>query len=310
LATTSAALAAAVLDSLEKCGLEFAVLHGEESIAAGNVFSDLDVVVGTHPAAALSQASIVLGDAGVYPILIWDYDVGGTTTVFLATADASEGVQLDLMYDPLGRGKYGAKTGPMLASRVSGERWPTVGTQCRTAYLIRKRHVKGDFGRLERLLSDARQFANADFNSIVRETFSSPVADSILGLVAGNGRFGSVPFARSYKLRNALRLVRRVLRPTGFWVEIGGESGSELIGRVLVRFKRFLPVVETGRRPRGVGAQVRWVASDVVPVRWRPGLFVSQRFGLPRGDLRIPTFDDVDRLCSRIVDAMRIRTGI
>jgi len=307
LATTNARLAAAVLDSLEGSGLEFAVLHGEEAIAAGDVTSDLDVVVAIHPIAAVAQAAAQLESAGLFPVIVWDYDVGGTATVLLATRDASEGVQLDLMYDPSGRGKYGARTGPMLASRVSGVRWPTVGDEHRIAYLIRKRHVKGDEGRLNVLLSEARQIFQPQFMTLVRETFSRRVADSIQDLVDGRGSARRVPYPGGYRFRNAWRRAKRILHPTGFWVEIADESAAEAVVEVAERFKRFLPAVAVGVRPSGLLARIGWILSIVAPVRWRAGVYLSGGFGWPRGDLRLAALGDLDILCSQIVHGMNTR---
>ena len=303
MATTDARLAAAVLDSLAQSGLEFAVLHGEQGIARGESVSDVDVVVAMKPRLVIERASASLESAGLRPIMIWDYDVGGTATVFLTTSDASDGVQLDLMYDPHGQGTYGARCGPMLASRVNGERWPTVGEAHRIAYLIRKRHVKKDAERLRELLSEARLFPQTEFSSLVRETFASRVAVSILDLVAG-GRSSHIPLPRGYRASNAARGARRLLRPTGFWVEITGESATALALGVARRFERFLPVVAMSRRPRGGLAQMSWIMSKVVPVRWRAGVFVSVGIGWPRGDLRLVVPNDLDELCSRIVEAM------
>lgn len=296
-----------MLDSLDQSGLEFAVLHGEEAIAAGEVGSDLDVVVGTHPIAALEQVSRLLESAGVRPVMVWDYDVGDTATVFLATEDASEGVQLDLMYDPRGIGKYGAKTGPMLASRAMGARWPVVGAPHRIAYLVRKRDVKQDPVRLSALVSQAREIDPPVFSDVVNETFSPKVAASILDLVAGRETGSRVPFPFGYQARNNWRRVTRVLKPTGFWVEIVGESGVEGAHLIAGRFQRFLPIVEVSGRPGGGLAQMSWLWSTVAPVRWRAGLLVtwipSSNRRWPRGDFEVQT-DGLRTLCERVVEAM------
>jgi hypothetical protein len=309
MATTNARLAAVVLDSLAQSGLEFALLHNEEAVATGTVASDLDVVVGLRPEAAIEQASPFLEAAGLRPIMVWDYDVGATATFFLATHDASEGVQLDLMYDPAGRGKYGAKTVPMLASSFPGVRWPHVGPAHRTAYLIRKRFVKQDAIGLRRQITEAGQFASVDFSAVVRETFSRPVANSVLELVGGRGLSSHVPYPAAYGARNLMRRLRRVVRPTGFWVEISGQSAIEVAEGVANRFLRFLPVVAATERPRGQLAQVGWFLSRVFPVRWRAGVVVSAGSGRPRGDLQLEAAVGVDEVCSRVVDAMSRRVN-
>jgi hypothetical protein len=309
MATTNARLAAAVLDSLAQSGLQFALLHNEGAIATGQVPSDLDVVVGVPPGAVIQRVSTLLEAAGLRAIMVWDYDVGDTATIFLATSDASEGVQLDLMYDPVGRGKYGAKTGPMLESSVPGLRWPHVGPMHRTAYLIRKRSVKQDAIGLRRQITEAGRFSPVDFSSVVRGTFSRRVANSVLGLVEGRGLSSHVPYPAAYGARNLMRRLRRVVRPTGFWVDISGHSAMEVAEGVANRFLRFLAVAVATERPRGHIAQLGWVVSRVLPVRWRAGVVVSAGSGRPRGDLQLEAAVGVDEMCSRVVDAMSRRVN-
>ena len=303
MATTDAKLAAAVLDSLAESDLEFALLHNEGAIAAGTVPSDLDVVVGVPPVAVIQRAAALLEAEGLLPIMLWDYDVGDTATVFLATRDASQGVQLDLMYDPRGRGKYGAKTRPMLASSVPGKRWPHVGPLHRTAYLIRKRSVKQDDAGLRRHITDAGRFSSPEFTHAVRETFSRRVATSVLGIVEHGVASSHVPYPAAYGARNLVRRLRRVVRPTGFWVDISGGSASDVAEGVASRFLRFLPTALATERPAGRIAQSRWVLSQVLPVRWRASVVVSAGTGRPGGDLQLEA-SGVDEACRRIVDAM------
>lgn len=307
MATTDANLAVAVLDALEESGVEFAVLHGETEIASGRATSDLDLVVATNPIFALERASALLHRAGLSPILAWDYDVAGTVTVFLATSNASEGVQLDLMHDPDGRGRYGARSGLMLASSMRGTRWPTVTPLHQLGYQIRKRHVKRDPARLETLLSEARSMTHDTFRPAVRDAFSTRAAESITALVAGQRMGSKAPYPHGFRYRDSARKLTRIIRPAGFWAEIAGESTAIAAHAVAARFSRLLPRVATSERPRKNAAmQLNWLVSEVAPVRWRAGLFVSSASdpGIPRSDV---TLDDgsTDELCSSVVSAMR-----
>jgi hypothetical protein len=296
-------LAAEVLDALVAAGVEFAVLHNEEETAAGEVTSDLDLVVAQEPRTVLSLARSWLERVGVCPVVLWDYDVGHTSTVFLATADASEGVQLDLMYDPMGHGKYGARTDRMLETRVDGVRWPTVGSLHRLAYLMRKRHVKQDEERLTALIAEARFLPTLEMETAFLETFSPKIARSLVQIASGMAS-RAVPYPRGYRIRDVARRVGRIRKAAGFWVEIEGGPSPDLLNAVADRFGRFLPVTGASLRPSAFWAEVEWWRAEVAPVRWRAGLFASDGADWPRGDLRVAPSDDLDVLCVQIVAAM------
>lgn len=307
MATTNASLAADVLDGLIDAGVEFAFLHGEQEAAAGVVKSDIDLVVANKPTSVLAVARPCLERIGVRPFVLWDYDLGHTSTVFLATADASEGVQLDLMCDPKGHGKYGARTGAMLESRVAGVRWPAVGHLHRLAYLVRKRQVKQDHERLQALLVEIRSFPAQEVGAVLRESFAPQIAGNLAEIISGRATGGSAPYSSSYRVRDMVRKAGRLRRPAGFWVEMAGDPHSDLLDTVAGRFGRILPMVATGFRPPGFLSQVEWLRTEVAPVRWRAGLFVSGGAGWPSGDLRVEKSEDLDGICSRVVRAMSQR---
>jgi hypothetical protein len=307
MATTDARLAAAVLDGLATAGIEFAVLHNEETIAAGEVHSDLDVIVATKPRTAIRDLAPYLEQVGLRPIVLWDYDVSETLTAFLVTPDASEGVQLDLMFDPMGQGKYGARTGRMLERRVAGVRWPTASPIDRLAYLIRKRHVKRDSLRLNTLLTQARLFPAAELQGVIHETFSPRIATGLVSMANGATPKQASAYPLGYRLRDLARRVKRLRNPAGFWVEIAGDPPLELLDSIAERFGRILPVAGAGLRPRWLVSRFGWLLTVLAPVRWRAGLYVSGGTGWPSSDLRLPPNHDLDTLCSQIVEAMHAR---
>src|SRR5438552_15767372 len=142
MATSSGRLAAAALDALAASAVRFAVLHKEDLVATEAIESDVDIVVAGDPMAVLGGALPALHGAGLHPVAFWPYDVARTGTIFLATADATEGVQLDMLSDPKGEGKYGVRSAVLLARAVPGLRWPTISREHRLLYLLRKRSVK------------------------------------------------------------------------------------------------------------------------------------------------------------------------
>jgi hypothetical protein len=307
MATTDARLAAAVLDGLAATGIPFAVLHNEDKIADGNVESDLDIVVGVEPRTVVRRLSESLQEVGLRPVLLWDYDVSMTVTVFLVTSDASEGVQLDLLCDPMGHGKYAARTGRLLQGRVAGTRWPTVNSVDCLAYLVRKRHVKGDVRRLDDLLAQARSLPANELHNSLSETFSPRVATQLKRMIDEARPDQNAAYPLGYSFRDLARRAVRLGSPVGFWVEVEGDPPFDTLNSIAEVFKRILPMSRAGMRPRSVAAQVPWLLSVVAPVRWRAGLYISGGTGWPGGDLRLPPAQSISESCAHIVDAMNGR---
>ncbi len=129
MATTDPRLALASLEGMRAAGVRFALLHGADRLSGGEV-SDVDLVVAEDPVSVVQRAAVSWQTRGLVPVVLWPYDIGGTATVFLATPDASEGVQLDLLHDPEGVGKYGVKSGALLASATQAAALPTVSDAC------------------------------------------------------------------------------------------------------------------------------------------------------------------------------------
>lgn len=153
MATTDAALVGTLLDALEATHVPYAILHREADAANGVIDSDVDVAVG-RPATevALNIASAVR-HAGVGLALIWPYDSNSLTTFWL-TRDCKAGAQLDLLNDPDGEGRYGIRTDAALRRAERGARWLRLPPEIEALYLLSKRWVKGDIGRIGGLLGN------------------------------------------------------------------------------------------------------------------------------------------------------------
>ena len=265
MATTDSRLALASLEGMREAGVAFALLHGLERLRQDQL-SDVDIVIAENPGAVVRRSMASWLTRGMMPVVVWPYDIGGTATVFLATPDASEGVQLDMLHDPAGVGKYGIKSGALLASAGSSASVPTVSDIASLIYQWQKRTVKRQAARLDELTRlalavDARELL-AMSEAV---TGSSRAAERMLRSEPAS-RAGS-----SHPLLQGSRLAQRVVRPIGFWAHTAqAEIGVEMARRM----SRFLVGATTQPTPPLV-RQPAWWATAVMPIRLRPGVFVS-----------------------------------
>ena len=131
--TTSGELARACLAGLRDAGAKFAVLHDYEQLESDRM-SDVDIVVGQDPRTVIRATESMWRERGLLPIILWPYDIGGTATLFLATPDARDGVQLDMLHDPVWHRKVrGSERHPAPIRR--GKADCPRGGKCGAAYL-------------------------------------------------------------------------------------------------------------------------------------------------------------------------------
>lgn len=231
-----------MLDCLDRCDIEYAILHGADRVDSQSVVSDIDVVVGVSPPEVIRRVSRCLESAGLVPVMEWPYDVAQTRTVFLATVDGGDAVQLDMLHDRWGLGKYAVKSDALLqrSARTNGR--PVLAPVDELVYLIRKRTVKRDATALAALRARMSEVPARDLEVSIRSTLSSSGRRSVRAFVAGVER------ARALRPLNGLsdlvRRVRRLFRPTGFWVHCADEQTAEFL---CTRFATYLPnVVRSG----------------------------------------------------------------
>jgi hypothetical protein len=307
-ATTGGRLARAALDALASVGVGFVVLHHESAVAHADARGDVDLAVADPPRVILERARAAWSAVDLHPVMVWSYDVGLTVTVFLATGEGRDGVQLDLLHDPDGLGKYGVKSSVLVAAGVPGQRWLMANPDHELLYSIRKRSFKRDRRRLADLLSAARMTPPLRLAAEVPRLFSPRGADLMRSALEGDvdevmGRSAADP------LHEAARRVGRLTRPPGFWVEMTttATDAAASARKLADRFGGYLPHAAAGHRPASTVKAWAWWLHDVAPVRWRPGLFVSWSSGVdrwPSADL-VVTSDgsDIDHLARRIVTA-------
>ncbi|MDP9333498.1 MAG: hypothetical protein M3Q30_09350 [Actinomycetota bacterium] len=309
--TTSGTLAGSLLDVVAKAGAEFAVLHRESEILDGAVTSDIDIAVGGD-ALSTVRALIEPADAiGLAPVLVHPYDIRSVTT-FWATADAREGVQLDLTCDPRGLGRDGFRTTKMLAHAKAGTRWPVLDELDQALYLLRKRQMKRDAVRTADALWDVQSHfgvgAAADRAEVLFGRGAGASVQNLLrrGADARNRGVGAHLF------RSIRRVVWRVAQPIGFWVDLEDAAARPSMGEaVAARFGRFLIGSVFVARAGGGLQNGAALSREFVLRRWRAQLLVTTGVNStwPRPDCTAQATDrDLDAVSTVVVGAMRDRT--
>lgn len=299
--TTSGELARVCLAGLMEAGVRFAVLHGYEQLETDRI-SDIDVVVAQDPRAVIRETERYWREAGLVPIIVWPYDIGATVALFLTTRDAREGVQLDMLYDPEGIGRYGVRSDVLLRFVEERPLAPVVDQAARLLYLWQKRTAKDEIDRLDSLRREAIGIGRDRLESMSREITGS--VSSARGLIGSE--IVTSPRRRPAVMARLSRLVKRLRRPTGAWVHVRlDEVGSELAGRL----SRHLVIVRSGNLPPLL-RQALWYLVDVAPVRYRPGIFIS--VGQQPRFVVAPDFEIVtnhpDQAAAELVEALTKRT--
>lgn len=299
MATTDARLAMASLEAMRSAGVPFALLHGYERLQRGRV-SDLDIVVDEDPYLILLRVASQWASHGMVPVVLWPHDIGGSACVFLSTRDASEGVQLDLLYDQRGVGRYRLKSHALLAAADITQALPVVSHTASLIYQWQKRTVKRQTAQLQELTQLATTVEATALLAASEAITGSPTAarNMIEGRMTRDAHRLSRPAERS------IRLARRLMRPVGVWAHATEAAvGAQLASR----FSRFLVYAETQPSP-SAARQPAWWATSIMPIRLRPGVFVSTgqlpRWGTP--DVLLGTLP-VDAAAHRLVAAMTTR---
>jgi len=294
MATTSPEAALNAVAAIEKTDVRFAILHNETALAAGAVSSDVDMVVDRAVGELVRAVAGGWAACGLYPIIVWPYDVGGTGSIFLTSSDAREGAQLDILHDAAGRGRYGARSDLLLGRVEAGRRFPIVSPAERAAYLLAKRLSKGKIDEALRLVDQAAS------TGIALEVLEPRVADVVAAFI----RDGSMP-RRWRRIPSPGHILTRLLHPVGGWVEIRTENGEALAEELIRRFGRFLPHARHIAAPH----LATWTTS-VAPIRWRAGVVASHgaRIGMtPAPDVLIEGPASTDEACEMAVLSLASR---
>lgn len=262
------------LDVLEATGLGFVVLHREAEIGKDSLGSDLDLAVEVRADDVVRRTAGALKEVGLLPVIRWPYDIGGAVTFFLSTETGDHGIQVDLLHDPRGRGRYGLRTGELLKRAMMGKRYPVPDPLDERLYLVHKRWCKGETSALGLELEALHDEGDIkDAHDRVQDLFALQAAGSLQLLLDGRS---PKPSGAMSRLRQLPRQLGRAVSPIGYWVEIVGpkSEAQKLTESLRSRFEGWVIHLSTGERPSGLAAY-RWWARQVMPIRLRPGVFLS-----------------------------------
>ncbi len=300
-----------VLEALRSAEIRFVVLHKEPLVGTSDLNSDLDLVAAMPAPAALDLVRETLRADGLRVAVLWPYDLGRTATAFITTTNGDEGAQIDFLFDPMGRGRYGVRTEEVLRRAISGVRFPVPDPIDQQLYLTRKGACKNQRDRVQEGLVGLTSLTSADEAVYrARQLFSRSAAFEMIHLIRGSASVKSVRPSRV--VGTVWRWFGRVRRPVGLWAELVGPEAAAEVGAGLLerRFSRWLVRTGRGRRVAG-GLGVFWWLRQVAPVRLRAGLFVSwaRQASWPPADLTIQTGGEggLDEMASAIVEAFVTR---
>lgn len=297
MATTDGRLALAAARAVLDSNVTAAVLHGGEKLLAERVTSDVDLVADRPLADVVQAVRETWKVSGLYPVVVWPYDVGGTGTVFLANQDASQGVQIDVLHDPLGRGQYGARSVALLGQSELRAGLSQVPDEVAAPYLLSKRLRKGEFDVARSIVADQR---GPELEMQARRVLSPKASSQVLSFIeSGTWRRRSSP----PKLGHT---VHRLRHPVGAWIAVGGPESGAGVDLLAARFGRFLPHSVIIRSSAGWWERLR----SLYGTRWRPGLvFQASARGFPgiRPDLCLEEWSGVDQAARSIVSGLSHR---
>lgn len=285
--TTSSVQAQLALKMLDDCGVEYALLHNAKSILNGEGLSDVDVVVRDDPWEIVARA--VRNRRGLRLAMLWEYDFGALTT-FWTTNDGSEGVQLDLLRDASGKGKYRVRTDALLA-HVDSDVWPPRLTRpAELVYLLSKRMCKGDHDRAAKALEELASLP--DWERLVARISPRRCASVRRAL---SGKFPGRAYATwmTWRSRLSRRGIARLRFPAGLRLRLPDCDSPEAVRD---RFDRVLVRVVLRKAPRwnwDLHTRVLLVSPTLVLLTSRRSDSIAGKGSLPH-----------TTISARIVDAL------
>jgi hypothetical protein len=250
--TTDTLLAQRLLRVLDAHNVEYLVLHNAPDIANGKPISDVDTIVRCKPWRVVAQLLDEESRHGLSLVMTWEYDFGALTS-FWMSADGSDGVQLDLLEDADGRGRYGFRTERAFSFADTSEWPPRLSRPAMLVYLLSKRIAKGDLDRADGVARELNDLGRPYHLELLSPRCRWLSARAI------NGHFPTSRYRHFVKWRSRASLlgIRRLARPTGITVSVPAADEKALM-HICNRFSAVLARVSLVADQRAGEALRRW----------------------------------------------------
>lgn len=254
--------------------------------------SDVDVVSLEPASVVLSALVDALSPDHLCLVMHWEYDRGGLTS-FWVDPSGLRGVQLDILHDPAGRGRYGLRTEEALRGAVRGSRYQKLNDADRLCYLAVKRYRKGDTDEVARIAQTIRQTPLGAQGGSLSRRGKSALTRALRGQVMGGL---AKRLQRSSEYASG-RAIRRLRYPVGVVVVLEGSHVAEL-RELASKVSRVLPGAVVLEQPSPKSLAVAYQS------RYRPYVVLQARRYL-RPDIAIEWCEESE-MPSRLVRAMTI----
>lgn len=293
MATSSAAAAADALHVLREID-PFALVLGN-AVSLAEVASDVDVVVQMDPRRIAAGLCHEFRPSALNIVLAWRYDLG-SWSLYLANGDLSRYAQLDLTFDPGGRGRYGFRSDRIRAG--DGAEAGCVDPVDLQLYLLRKRALKGDMAAAESIAAELRDgLQMVDLVDRLGQLFRPSVARSLqLFVQQGRSRTWGLRADGSgvRSLERVPRILGRVDNRPGLWLHVLDRSLAEDLHQAV---ERVLRVSIVGTAPFHLSAL-------------RGGVTISSGVRTPRQADAVAGSTDLEGLVAEFVELSSAHTSL
>lgn len=247
MATTNNELGVRLLRAADALGVRYCLLHNADDLLTDDLVSDIDTAVARDPWAVVLDLLKYFSGTDLHLVMLWEYDYGALTS-FWCTDSGIDGVQLDLLCDPTGRGRYGLRTEAALKlSSTADPSWPPrIPPDASLVYQLSKRIVKGDKMRADQVSRLLAGIGTPD--ALIGRLLARRRADDCR-TYNRSGRLPRRPATMRWRRRVARHGLERLVRPAGHALRVSASSKLEA-AELMAPFGRFLARTSTldGRR--------------------------------------------------------------
>jgi thymidylate kinase len=244
---TAEQLLTTIIKRLQLSAAKFAIIHGSTD-SSFDCTSDIDIAFSADPRTVVDPILRDLQSAGqAMTIQCLHYEVPyGFYYIISPSGNPLDFLHLDCLFDPYGINRYHLSTDYLLRNIDESAWFPRVGQPAQAVYLLSKRIIKGN-ATIEQLADIQKTLQGMSEKEIteLRYWLGDDMPDSILGIsiddpnntIAGRLQDLRTSVQRGFIRRHilayltgrcwtAIRLVKRLIRPSGLFIVLAGPDGS------------------------------------------------------------------------------------